>query len=344
MGPMNSGTPGMNPLGLDVEGMGIIIRNGLTQISMQNAGDEARQAYIDKKGEIARLRRQYPAYPVRLTFYFQFQPGVNRDFNDTWKFEELTVSNSLTGSGVMFATLPRGETRGFTAYLPALNPSADYQEPTQTAEADSWITRYRMVKHAYATGITPYEEAFHILNGSSMPDILYIADQLWNENLLNLFQNILPTAPGLGAGADRLLAAFLAVRNASTPGYGYTFGSASVNTLNPDQQHDVREFIASKRLAGKWKVQVDRWTWIYEFAEATKPTALDSQRSVRWTDPFNKDTGSGTWSLSTDMQLLTFAWSGSGTKEEWSMPADTGRQTGRSVMKSGSYTVAAVKM
>jgi len=345
MGPMNSGTPGMNPLGLDVEGMGIVIRNGLTQISMQQAGDEAQQAYIDKKGEIARLRRQFPGYPVKLTFYFQFQPGVNLDFNDTWEFEELTVSNSLTGSGVLFATLPRGETRAFTAYLPALNPSADYQEPvTQVSVRDSWTTRYRMVKHAYAIGMPPYEEAFHILNGSSMPDILYILDQLWNENLLNLFQNLLPSAPGLGAGADRLLTAFLAVRNATSPGYGYTSGSGEVDNLNPDQQHDVREFIASKNLAGKWRVQVDRWTWIYEFTTPTKPPVLQSERSVRWTDPFNRETGLGTWSLSTNMQLLTFAWNGSTTREEWSMPIDTRHQTGRSVMKTGSYSVAAVKM
>src|SRR5271169_5971611 len=171
VGPMNRGTPGMNPLGVDVQGMGIIIRNGLTQISLQKAGDEAQQAYLDKKGEIAQLRRQYPGYPVRLSFYFQFQPGVNMDFNDTWKFEELTVTNSMTGSGVLYATLPRAEPRVFTAYLPALNPSAGHQEPDANVSVpESWTSRYRMVKHAYAIGITPYEEAFNILNGSSMPD------------------------------------------------------------------------------------------------------------------------------------------------------------------------------
>jgi hypothetical protein len=346
MGPMNTGTPGMSRMPLDIEGMGIIIRNGNSKISMQNAGGEAMQAYMDKKGEIARLRRQYPGYPVLLSFYFQFQPGVNLDFADTWKFEELTVSNSLTGSGVIYAKLPRGEDKVFTAVLPALNPSARPQEPPDqpTTPLDSWTARYRMVKNAYQTGMPPYEEAFHILNGSSMPDILYICDQLDNDRLLMLFQNLLPSAPGLGAGEQRLLAAIVAVRNASTVGYGYTFGTAEMGKLNPDQQHDIREFIASKKLAGKWRVSVDRWQWIYQFATPTKPPVFDSERTVRWTDPSNNQTGAGVWSLSTDMKLVTFAWAGSSTKEEWNMPVDTRNETGRSVMKTGAYSVTAVKM
>jgi hypothetical protein len=302
---------------LDVEGMGIIIRNGQSKISIRFCS-----ASISSSS-----------------------PGLIWTSPTPGNFEQLTVTNSLTGSGVIYETLPRGENKVFTAYLPALNASASPQEPAaQPTALDSWTSRYRMVKNAYQTGMPPYAEAFHILNGSSMPDILYICDQLDNDRLLMLFQNLLPGAPDLGAGEQRLLAAILAVRNASTVGYGYTFGSGEVGKLNPDQQHDIREFVASKKLAGKWRVSVDRWQWIYQVATPTKPPVFDSERTVRWTDPSNNETGAGIWSLSTDMKLVTFAWTGSSTKEEWNMPVDTRNQTGRTVMKTGAYSVTAVKM
>ena len=87
-GPPNSWTPRMNlALPLNVSEAGII-RNCLSQIR-QNAGSEAIQAYLAKKGEIARLRKRFPSYPVKLEFVLQYQPGVNLYFPDTLKFEEL---------------------------------------------------------------------------------------------------------------------------------------------------------------------------------------------------------------------------------------------------------------
>ncbi len=334
--------PGMSAGPIDIAGAHMILRNGLTQISLQNAGNEAYQAYIDKKPEIERIRKDNPGYGVRLDFYFQYSPGVNLDFPDTYRFEELTVTSNGSGfQGIVTDTLPRGELQCFTAFLPALDPSAKPVAPaTPAAPTESWYQRYLMVRKAYDTGTPPYTEAFEVLNGSNMYDILRVLDKLVDDQLFNLFQNLLPGVPGIGT--DRLAAAFGAIRASWGGAKAFDFYTSQYgkefNALFPDQQKDIREFVqlktARRSLIGKWRVQVQNWTWIYQFTDG---------RYVRWTDPFNNQTGLGVWSVTPDRILLSWAPQ-SKTTEQWDLPVDPQNETGKCCMSDGTYNLKAVRI
>jgi len=65
-----------------------------------------------------------------------------------------------------------------------------------------------------------------------------------------------------------------------------------------------------QQLVGKWRVNVDKYVWDYDF---------DPYGHVRWTDPFNKETGTGTWSLAKDTIYISWA-PASGSREEWDLP------------------------
>jgi hypothetical protein len=64
-----------------------------------------------------------------------------------------------------------------------------------------------------------------------------------------------------------------------------------------------------QQLVGKWRVTVDKYAWDYEFK---------SYGEVTWIDPFNKKTGTGTWSLTKNTVFI--AWANSGTREDWDWP------------------------
>src|SRR5262249_55897775 len=159
---------------------------------------EAMDAYHRKKPEIDRLRKTYPADGVRLDFYFQFQPGVNRDFPDKYQFEELTVASLATGfQGVVLESLARGAASIFTGFLPALRPDLKPLQPA-AAPSDPLYQGYLLVRRAVEPPAPyPYAEAFRLLNGSPMYDILRILDHLAKDGLFNLLNNLLPTAAGV---------------------------------------------------------------------------------------------------------------------------------------------------
>jgi hypothetical protein len=46
---------------------------------------------------------------------------------------------------------------------------------------------------------------------------------------------------------------------------------------------------------------------------------------VRWTDPFNMQTGTGAWSVAKDTVYISWAPS-SGTREDWDLPLQTDEQ------------------
>jgi len=77
------------------------------------------------------------------------------------------------------------------------------------------------------------------------------------------------------------------------------------------------------QLVGKWQVQVDRWKWIYEF---------DMAHKVRWTDPFNRSTGTGTWKK-VDKTSMRILWDNSKTIETWKLPVDPASQSGECQMQ-----------
>jgi hypothetical protein len=83
---------------------------------------------------------------------------------------------------------------------------------------------------------------------------------------------------------------------------------------------------------GWWRVQVGKWTWFYEF---------DAQGGVRWTDPFSNATGRGTWKLTNDCLVTSWA-PGSSTTEEWHLPLNAEAQTGKCVMVQGVFALKAV--
>jgi hypothetical protein len=86
---------------------------------------------------------------------------------------------------------------------------------------------------------------------------------------------------------------------------------------------------------GTWRVNVNnRWNWLYAFS---------ADGGVRWTDPFNKQTGKGKWKIEKD--LMTFTWDPpSTTKESWDFPIDQAAATGRGVMAGeGYFKLTAVK-
>lgn len=84
---------------------------------------------------------------------------------------------------------------------------------------------------------------------------------------------------------------------------------------------------------GKWRVQVSKWMWIYDFAD---------QGAVHWTDPFNKMTGTGKWKIENG-QLIT-SWFSSTTTENWNFPLNPTNQTGNCYMREGSFPLKAVKI
>jgi len=87
------------------------------------------------------------------------------------------------------------------------------------------------------------------------------------------------------------------------------------------------------QLVGRWRVQVHKWTWIYDF---------DANGGVRWTDPFNNKTGKGSWELLKASVLTT--WTPvSNTTEQWFLPLNPANQTGKCVMKEGVFQLKATK-
>lgn len=66
---------------------------------------------------------------------------------------------------------------------------------------------------------------------------------------------------------------------------------------------------AVQQLVGTWRVNVDKYAWDYKFGP---------YGDVTWTDPFNKKTGTGTWSLTKNTVFIARA--NSGTREDWDWP------------------------
>jgi hypothetical protein len=82
-------------------------------------------------------------------------------------------------------------------------------------------------------------------------------------------------------------------------------------------------------------VQVDKWTWVYDF---------DMAHNVRWTDPFNKMTGTGSWKK-LDRNTMGIFWNNSKTVETWKLPIDLAAQSGNCLMQGQqpSFTLKATK-
>jgi hypothetical protein len=89
------------------------------------------------------------------------------------------------------------------------------------------------------------------------------------------------------------------------------------------------------QMEGKWKVRVDKWTWIYQF---------DATFGVRWTDFYNLSVGGrGSWELLKDSILTT--WSpASTTIEQWYLPLDAETVKGKATMGGRKLDLEAEKI
>jgi hypothetical protein len=99
----------------------------------------------------------------------------------------------------------------------------------------------------------------------------------------------------------------------------------------------AKEFVAKMLFtdepAGRWEVKVDQWKWIYTF---------DANGNVSWRDPFNNQTGKGTWKVNSG--VISISWVGSTTKESWNLPLRPTAQTGKCTMQGKTYDLKAVRL
>jgi hypothetical protein len=84
--------------------------------------------------------------------------------------------------------------------------------------------------------------------------------------------------------------------------------------------------------AGRWYVRVDKWAWLYTF---------DANGNVSWLDQGNGKSGKGTWRVSPG--VMTLSWTGSATRETWTLPLRPAAQGGSCTMDGETYDVKAVR-
>jgi hypothetical protein len=99
----------------------------------------------------------------------------------------------------------------------------------------------------------------------------------------------------------------------------------------------AKEFVGqmtfSDEPAGRWRVKVGQWMWIYTF---------DVNGNVSWLDPYNQKRGQGRWTIKG--QTIVISWVNSTTKESWDLPLNPAAQTGSCVMDGEPYDLNAVKL
>jgi hypothetical protein len=94
-----------------------------------------------------------------------------------------------------------------------------------------------------------------------------------------------------------------------------------------------KTYSPDKNPVGDWKVSVGQWLWIYTF---------DSAGNVKWRDPYNNQSGKGTWTINSG--VISFKWTNSTTTESWNLPIEPTGQKGTTTMKGTRYAVNAVRL
>src|SRR5262249_207826 len=85
--------------------------------------------------------------------------------------------------------------------------------------------------------------------------------------------------------------------------------------LVPDQwRPPMRD---EEEILGTWTVKFRQWTWEYKFAD---------NKTVRWRDPSNNESGSGRWYQVGS--LINISWTDSTTKESWYCPINPDTHSG----------------
>lgn len=320
----------------------VIIRNGLTQVSLEKAGQQAMNAYLAKKQQIETLQFENPEDMVELRFYFRFQPGVNPDFNDNYYFDGFTFSCGGAGShGVLVATVPREQGQIFIGYLPALRPRTKALAAPATP-SDPFYQLYMTARRGIdPPAMAPYAQCFNVLNSCSMPDMLKIVSLLAQDKFLTLMKNTLPSVSGVYS--ERIKLALYAVEGFGSGIQAFEYYKSNFSkdffALPKDQQDSIEAFMTKKvsnakqDIVGRWSTRVHKWVWTYDFNDTG---------GVRWTDPFNGMTGTGSWKVNGSQ--IGVSWHGSKTRDVWDLPINPAEQTGKVYMSEGTYNLKAAKV
>jgi hypothetical protein len=320
--------------------------------------------YIDEeklKAELGELESRLlqraamdPRLGVLVVVTFEhFQPRDAPDEIVTYRgldeFYAQTVGQARADARSIGRGLPPGSdimhyTYHEVAWIPPLHPAApDAGGASSEADPEAvqpWYGRYQSVQNALKRPEPDYVEAFNVLNGSSMYDILRVLERFRLRGELKWLYGKLPFAKGINV--SRLRAAFDAVSgraDETTTFDNYKLLSRDYGQLDGDQQKDIQAFFSTNlcgvrsTLAGLWRVQVKTWTWHYDF---------DRNGWVRWTDRMNNMTGTGSWTWSGSR--VRISWDQSRTTEEWAVPLDTANQSGMCRMQEGLYPLRATKV
>jgi hypothetical protein len=342
MGP--GGTPGFNPSGIQGIGSALgMLQKWAEQWSMMNAAYAAWNEIQLREDEIRAAQNANVLFPVYIRIYWKVHFENNPNMPKTYQYFGADIQNGASGQP---ASLYDSDQHSYLMVVPALKSRGP--EVVSHAPA-TWRDRYvsvlGLLQGDRSVGKDPVA-ALHVLNGSSMYDILAMLKTLkTNEPFLfdKAQQAIL--WPSANVGRERLTAAFIAVRMSETGNTAFQTYANSCNEyfhLPDDQKKTIEEFLspASKpRIdvvespAGEWTVHVANWLWTYQF---------DQDGGVTWRDASNGMNGKGRWKASgTTMRI---DWAASKTVEEWSVPLDPKAQTGSVRMDGKHYTLKATRM
>src|SRR5262249_19683233 len=137
------------------------------------------------------------------------------------------------------------------AFVPALDPS---RKPLQRADgpSDPQYQAYLAVRRAVEA--SAYAEAFALLNSSPMYDILKILSNLEEDRMLNLLDNLLPSASGVNTPGRRVASTAAGAPWGASPGTVEAFKARNSRIFSArpaDQQKDIEQFLAPPGEQGK---------------------------------------------------------------------------------------------
>jgi hypothetical protein len=345
---LTSGTPGFNPAKANIALMGLLavgtLLNWLSDIFTE---DRIRKDISDTEDWIRTQQQADPHMgilvvvelsqdiPVEASGYWpapNYQ-GIDLLYGATRTAAEFTLSKQWTG-----VNLDRTRRIVRTAWIPPLRPAPP--KGGSDSAPDPWLKRLTLVENAL-TPPADYIEALHILNGSSMYDMLRVIDRLakddkttydwlWGQLYSHEAPKFLHT---------RLEPAFSAVSDVvgGTGDFDFYKGrvGSQFTSLPKFERDDIEEYFSQgmkgvqQDLRGRWLVTIGTWTWYYHFAE-NRPQAvgfsdMNTPGQISW---------KGSWKWAPGQ--LNISWESS--SELWPLPLSPSGQTGTSYGQGGKVT------